>query len=267
MDNVGFMQMLPTWLTFLGTVVIVVLSIMCGVAIARLRRERAGKDEDSSVNTVAGATLGLLAFILAFTFGFTASRYDMRRQMLLDEVNAVETTYLRTGFIPEPHCSEVRRLIREYVAVRADLVKRPQDIVQAIAKSEDLQGRLWRHATAVAGADLKNQAIVALFMDSLNQMIDLHTKRVTVGTVYRIPPIMWLALFGLTVISMIEVGYLFGKSDNVNWLFIFALALAFSAVILLIADLDRSGSGKIGIIQVNPKPMLDLQQRLSADKP
>lgn len=266
MDTVGIMQMLPPWLTFLGTVIVVVFSILCGVAIARSRRERSGRDEDSSVNTVAGATLGLLAFILAFTFGFTASRYDTRRQMLLDEVNAIETTYLRAGFIPQPHCAEVRKLIREYVAVRTDLVKRPQDIAQAIAKSEDLQGRLWLHATAVADADLKNQAIVALFMDSLNQMIDLHTKRVTVGAVYRIPAILWIALFGLTVISMIEVGYLFGRSDSINWLFIFALALAFSAVILLIADLDRSGSGKIGIIQVNPKPMLDLQQRLLADK-
>jgi hypothetical protein len=61
---------------------------------------------------------------------------------------------------------------------------------------------------------------------------------------------------------MIEVGYLFGSSGNVNWLFIVALSLAFSGVMVLIVDLDRSGGGTIGAIQVSQQPLLDLHERL-----
>jgi hypothetical protein len=61
---------------------------------------------------------------------------------------------------------------------------------------------------------------------------------------------------------MIEVGYLFGRSGNSNWLFIVALSLAFSGVMILIVDLDRSGTGAIGAISVSQQPMIDLHKRL-----
>ena len=71
---------------------------------------------------MVGVTLGLLAFILAFTFGLASSRFDNRRQLLLDEANALGTTYLRAGMLPE-WGEEVRRLLRDYIGHRLDAVR------------------------------------------------------------------------------------------------------------------------------------------------
>jgi len=46
------------------------------------------------------AILGLLAFRLAFTFGVAASRFDTRRELVLDEANAIGTTFLRAALLP-----------------------------------------------------------------------------------------------------------------------------------------------------------------------
>lgn len=263
MNNPQVFEELPFWIILGGTVTIVLLSIKAGIYIGRFRKRRSGDKEERSLNTLVGATLGLLAFILAFTFGLTTSRFDSRKQLLLEEVNAIETTFLRADVIPEPHRSEVRRLLRKYVGIRVDLARHPENMRQGIKQSEELQGQMWSHATALAEADLKNPAIVSLFVDSLNKMFDLQTKRVTVGLVHRIPSAMWVVLFGLTILSMVGVGYLFGTSEKTNWFLILALSLAFSSVIMLIADLDRSGAGKSRIIQFSPQPLIDLQQRIN----
>lgn len=103
MQTFNLFQFLPLWMTFVGIVAMVLLSIWVGIFFARRRKSRSKPtDEDGPIGAVVSATLGLLAFILAFTFGLTASRFDTRRQLQLDEVTAIETTALRAELIPEP---------------------------------------------------------------------------------------------------------------------------------------------------------------------
>ncbi|OPY66891.1 MAG: hypothetical protein A4E57_02575 [Syntrophorhabdaceae bacterium PtaU1.Bin034] len=256
------LESVPIWLAFVLTVALVLLSIHGGVSYGRFRKKRWGKDTEGAVSTGVGASLGLLAFILAFTFGLTASRFDARKALLLDEVNAIETAYLRAGLVPEPHRSAVRELLRQYVDIRVELTRNPERIEEAIRRSEALQGQIWSHAMELPELEFKNAPLAALFVNSLNEMFDFQTKRVTIGLFYRIPAVMWLVLFSLTVFSMFGIGYLFGMSDKVNWLLVVVFSLAFSLVILLIADLDRSGGGKPGIIKISTRPITDLQQRI-----
>jgi hypothetical protein len=122
-----------------------------------------------------------------------------------------------------------------------------------------LHDELWSHAIALAKADL-NSDIGALFVESLNNVIDLHTSRVTVGLIYRIPLGIWKGLLLVTVLSMVAVGYQFGLTGRSNMLIHLVLAIAFSAVILLIADLDRATQGAL---QVSQQPMFKLHEELS----
>jgi hypothetical protein len=188
----------------------------------------------------------------------TASRFDTRKEALLDEVNAIEITFLRTGLIPEPHRSEVRALLKRYVDIRVDLARNPAKAEQAVRESEAIQGQLWPHATALADLDLKNAVIVALFIQSLNEMFDLQTNASRSGFI-TVPTVIWLALLGITILAMVQVGYWVGRSTKANWLSVVTLSLAFSSVVVLIADLDRSGAGAIGAIRLNQQPVMDLQ--------
>ncbi len=93
---------------FVGTVALVLLSTYAGIALARFRKKRLREDQEASVSARVGLATALLAFFLAFTFGLTASRFDAKRTLLLEEINAIGTAFLRTRLIPEPHGAAVR---------------------------------------------------------------------------------------------------------------------------------------------------------------
>ena len=229
-----WLEQIPLWGVFLLTIIVVLLSIGVGTLLGgRRRRQPDHEAESSSLGTIIGATLGLLAFMLAFTFGMAAERLQTRKQLLLDEINAIGTTYLRAGLLLEPHRSEIQKLLREYVDIRANLAREGQfkKLPEAISRSEALHDQMWSHAVAITKAN-RNSPIDALFISSLNEMIDLHSSRVTVVQ-YRIPTPIWYVLYSITILSMAAVGYHAGLSGKSNLKIGLVLAFTFSAVVFL----------------------------------
>lgn len=254
---------LPNWAVFGGTVLLVLASIEAGFRIA-VKCKRAGDEaKGSPIGSATGGTLGLLAFLLAITFGMAGSRFEARRELLLDEVNAIGTCYLRAGVTPEPMRDEVQKLLREYVHLRSEALKRPDLLIEAMKRSQVILDELWAQAQLVAQKD-PNSEMHALFVDSLNEVIDFHTKRIVVGR-YRVPNVIWLALYVIAVLSMASVGYQFGRAAARDWAIGLFLAVAFSIVITLIAALDHSIFD--GGLVVNQQPMIELDQKLNAKAP
>src|SRR5262252_1083210 len=122
MQNTGPLDVLPLWALFIVLLFIVLLSVEFGYRLGKYRRSRHEQEKEAPLGTMVGATLGLLAFILAFTFGLAAARFDARRQALLDEANAIGTTYLRAGMLPEQG-EQIRGLLRDYVRTRLEAVQ------------------------------------------------------------------------------------------------------------------------------------------------
>lgn len=263
MDTFELVPRIPLEAVFPGTFILVVLSILLGYRIGAYYRRRYGEKEEGPIGSVVGATLGLLAFLLAFTFGLTANRYDSRKEVLLDEVNAIGTAFLRTDFLVEPYRTQIRRLFRDYVDLRTTWIKAPEKLQGLIAESETIQDKIWS-LSVEAVAKTPNQEITSSYIESLNQVIDLHTKRITVALKYRIPTPIWYALMFVTVLALGAVGYQFGFTGGRSIFISVLLALTFSAVIYLIADLDRSMGGAIKISQ---EPMIELQKKIDAVVP
>jgi len=211
---------------------------------------------------MANASLALLAFLLTFTFGFAASRLEVRRTILLDEVNAIGTTYLRAGTLPDAEAAQARGLLREYVDSRLEVV-RTGKLEEGIQQWEELQKRLWESAAALARANPTSIAI-GLYLQTLNEMIDLHTTRLNESVRVRIPVTIWAALYAVTVIAMVEMGYQTGLSGKRRPLSVPAFALAFAVVIYLITDLDRP---QAGMIRVSQQPLLELRHSMSETPP
>jgi len=251
----GPLDVLPLWGFFLAVLLLVLGAVEGGYRFGRYRRSRTENEKDAPVGSMAGATLGLLAFMLAFTFGLAASRFDVRRQVLLDEANAIGTTYLRAGVLPERR-DEIRELLRDYVNVRIEAVKTGK-IAEAVRRSEELQEQMWVHAVAI-GEHNPTSLVVGLFIESLNELIDLHAKRIGVAS-YRIPLPIWGTLFIVAVLSLATMGYHAGLVGTSRSIAQIGVALAFSVVILLIADLDRP---QAGMLRVNQQPMINLHQSM-----
>jgi hypothetical protein len=248
---------LPLWLLFLLTIAFVFLSIVAGIKIGLWKRARAKDSHDAPIDAIVGALLGLLAFILTFTFGMASSRFDSRRQLLLDEVNAIGTTVLRAYMLPEPERSESIDIFREYVDLRVEAIHHPDRLAHALAASDSLQIRLWTRAISMASR--MNSPIGALYVSSLNNVIDLETSRKTVVFLYRIPGAIWMGLGAITFLTMATVGFHFGLSGKPHLILCFVLALSFATVILLITELDRP---RQDILRVNQGAMIELQERL-----
>jgi len=259
MHYAGPLDLLPIWGVFLATVAVVLLAVEGGFRLGQYRRRRSEQEDRPPVGEMVAATLALLAFMLAFTFGLAASRFDVRRGLVIDEANAIGTTYLRAGLLPEPHRSDVRSLLREYVDVRLEAVQ-PGKLSRSIGRSEELHARLWAHAVAV-GEKNPGSIVVGLFIASLNEVIDLHAKRLALGVRNRIPGTIWAALSFVAIIGTSVMGYHAGLADSGRSLALLALVLAFSAVVTLIADLDRPQEG---LLRVSQQIMIDLQKTLAA---
>lgn len=247
----------PLLFLYVITALIVFLSIVCGYYLGCYIRRRKN-DKGAPLGSIIGAMLGLLAFISAFTFGIAATRFDARKQLLLNEVNAICTAFLRTDFLTNPHGAETRKLLGKYVDIRVEAVQHPEKLLQALVDSAVLHDQLWSQVTDLSRST-NGSILLGLYIQSLNEVIDLHSKRVMIGLHDRIPGNIWLVLYFVTMLTMWAVGYDFGLNGVGSFLISLVMALAFSAIIFLIADLDRPTEG---LLKVSQKPMIELQQKL-----
>ncbi|MBA3340381.1 MAG: hypothetical protein H0T48_00945 [Gemmatimonadaceae bacterium] len=250
---------LPLWGVFIATVVLILLSLEGGHRLGDSRRRRSGEEKAPAVGAIVGARLSLLAFMLTFTFGLAASRFDARRQLLIDEANAIETAYLRSELLQEPHRTELRRLFLEYVNVRLEGV-RLEMVDQAVRRSGELHRRLWKQAVALGGENAR-PVVAGLFIQSLNDVIDLHSRRVMAAG---IPGIIWTVLYFVAIVSMAGMGYQSGLSGSSRSLANIGLVLSYSAVLYLIADLDRPEEG---MLTVSRQVLVDLRNTMHLPEP
>ena len=169
------LDLLPLWGVFLTTVVLSLLAVELGYRLGLIWQRRNHADEVGPIGTMAGATLALLAFLLAFVTGMSVNRFDNRRGLVVDEANAIGTTYLRAGYLDEPYASKSRALLREYVDVRIAALD-PSKLAEMRDRSEQIHAELWSRAEMVARANAQSP-VAALYIQSLNEVIDLHTKR------------------------------------------------------------------------------------------
>jgi hypothetical protein len=100
---------------------------------------------------------------------------------------------------------------------------------------------------------------VALYTQSLNELIDLHEQRVMAGVRLRIPQTLWLVLLLISLLGMGEIGYQTALAGSARTPVSLGLVIAFALLLYLIADLDRPLEGSL---RINQTAMNDLRERL-----
>jgi hypothetical protein len=247
----------PLPLIFVGSIVLILAAGELGHWLGL----RAGDHGSQNITTLEAAMLGLLALMISFTFAMALTRFDTRREAVLNEANAIGTTALRARLLPSPHNTESLALLREYAKVRLDITQRvpsPLELETAIARSVVVQEALWQQAKAVA---VKNAAMVptGLFIQSLNEMIDNHEKRFTAAC-YPLPKFPLLSLYATAAVAIAFAGYA-GAMEARRWRpGVYVTAMLIAAMILLIQDLDRPASG---FVTVSQQPMIDVAASLA----
>ncbi len=248
---------LPLSATYLFTVLLLLLSLEAGYQLGKAKQKRWPDKSESGVSAMVGASLALLGFLLAFVTGIAIGVFNDRRQLVITEANAIGTTYLRAGFLAEPYQSELRQLLREYVDLRLAALNKEQTS-QSIARSEEIHLELWSRAEVV-GTESPNP-VIAQYISSLNDVIDLHTMRINAELGFRVPPTIVLGLYFVAALTMVLVGLHSSYAEKRNLVSQIMMVLILSVIFLLIVDLDRSHQG---LLRIPQDALLALQQQLN----
>jgi hypothetical protein len=252
------METMPLWLMFVATIGFILLWVEIGFRAGVFHARQSEEARQASIDPLVGSTLGLLAFVLAFTFGMATTRYDARRELVLDDAIAIRTADIRAQQLPEPHSSDLRALLREYVDVRVRAALGQESMPRALMRTEELQDQLWSRVVAL-GQDASTMPSASVFGQALMKMIDVHLRRVAATMHNSIPSTIWLALYCVLGLAMGITGYRAGIVGRRSMAATAVMVLAFAAIFHLIADLDRPQEGFLTISQ---QPMLDLQTKL-----
>lgn len=227
---------------FLFTAYVIALDI--GFRIASRSKESEDAELHEQAVGVRDGVIVLLSLLLGFTLALALPRYDLRRQLIVDESNAIGTTDLRAQMLPEPARSKTLDLLREYVDARVKFSENGSgspEAAEATARSHELQAELWSQAKDAAAAN--PTAITSIYISSLNDTIDLEAKRVAARR-NRVPESIWIMLFLLSILACLTSGFALRRRFLLSMI---VAPLMISIVMALIADLDTPGRGFIRV--------------------
>jgi len=254
-----------SWIIAVGLFAVLIGALEIGRRLGRRARATIDETAKSQASSLQGAIIGMLALLLAFTLSMAISRYEARKQVILDEANAIGTTYLRAKLLPAPYATDAVNLLRQYVAVQLDLYNAGynQERLQAVSQQTvQLQQQLWSIAQTVSAQD--NRSIPSgLFIETLNDTIDLDAKR-TAAFQNRVPGVVLWLLFGVAAAAMGVVGYNDGLGNRRHIFGVVILIGLLVGIIWVTIDLDLP---QYGLIRVNQQSMLDLQDFINSDLP
>lgn len=240
------------------------LCIELGFRFGRFSKNRSKRPTHGILGTAISAHLGLVAFLLAFTFGLAATRLGERRNLVIDEANAIGTAGLRATALPEPHSTNVRRILAEYTELRAVLLPQGKiGIEEATARNERLTNELWAETRLAVLEGKPSEPYVTQFAVSVNEVIDTGSKRYTVVFRHHIPPIFWDGLALIGILCAIVLGYHSGAEGSARPWILLPLVISLAAVIMLVVDMDSPS----GLVRLGQQPMLDALKTLRAPAP
>ena len=245
-----------------GLFVGILLLLEVGRRLGARHRAKEAEGASTGVGTVEGAVFGLLGLLMAFTFSGAASRFDTRRQLIVEETNAIGTAYLRLDLLPESAQPALRESFRQYVDSRLAIYQKAPDLQavrEELARSTQLQRDLWRQTVAACQAAPTPQATM-LLLPALNHMIDITTTR-TMAVQMHPPMIVFVMLFGLALTSSLLAGYGMAGARSRNWLYMLGFAVTLASAVYVILDLEHP---RLGLIRVDPfdQALVDLRESM-----
>jgi hypothetical protein len=191
---------------------------------------------------VESAVFGLMGLLIAFTFYGAETRFETRRSLILEEVNAIDTACHRLDLLPADTQPKLREDLRKYIHSRLAIYQHLPDweavgaVKTELGQSIALQREIWREAVA-ASKQADSPEVRVLIVPAIDHMIDIATTQ-TVALQRHPPGAVW-AMLALTLLaSCVLAGYSMSASGTRSWVHIVVFSLLFSAVIYVNLDFE-----------------------------
>ncbi|MFL6735391.1 MAG: hypothetical protein ACJ8EY_11945 [Sphingomicrobium sp.] len=249
-----------------GTLALMLGSALAGLLVRRRQIRRAPSIDDQSDQSVAqesyllGGVLGLLGLLLAFSFGMVLNRYELRRELVILEANAIGTAYLRTQLLDEPHRSRLSRLLVAYTDNRVKLASDDHEGSIYLATNDRLLTEIWAAVRAARESALAHGMTTALLM-TFNEVIDLDTER-KIAWQLRVPSEILLLLLAYLSVTAAVIGHATDGPRGRRAALVLFLLIALS--ISVITDINRPTAGRS---RESQEAMIILLRSLTAQSP
>jgi hypothetical protein len=194
--------------------------------------------------TVEGALFALFGLLVAFSFSGAETRLDKRRELIVDEANAMGTAYLRLDLLPAADQPRIKQAFRDYVDARIAYYVKLLDRDAAHAEAERaaaLEGEIWTQAISAASRAPDSRAAM-LLLPSLNETFDITTER-DAATRMHVPIAIFVLLGALSIACAFLAGIGMARSGRMGHLYVFAFAgaMALASYVILNLEFPRLG--------------------------
>ena len=244
-------------LLFLGMLILLEIGRRFGVR----RRPKESEGERGGLGTVEGAVFALFGLMIAFAFSGAASRFNEKRMLIAEEVNTIETAYLRLHLVSQEARPALRDLFRLYVDSRLETYRKLPNMKAAeleMSKSKKLQEEIWTEAVAASRLPGSHPAAGLLLLPALNNMIDITTTR-TMWLQIHPPRIIYVLLFGLGLICALLAGYRMSSGQHRSWLHILGFTVLTVVIVYVMLDIEYPRAGLIRI-ETSDQPLVNLRE-------
>jgi hypothetical protein len=214
-------------------------------------RSRQARDEaEAGIGPINAAIFGLLGLMIAFVFSGAATRFDNRRDLIVDEANDIGTAWLRIDLLPENGQPVLRQLMRDYTDSRLAAYRALPDEAsfrEKFDKAQALQARIWNEAVAMTTVQGVPSSAAMLLLPALNDMFDITTTR-TMALQKHPPRIVYIFLGGLALISSLLAGHAMSSRSKQSLLHLVAYPAIIAIVVNLVINLEHP---RLGLVRIN----------------
>jgi hypothetical protein len=207
-------------------------------------RRGEGSAGGSGPAAIEASVFALLGLLVAFSFSGSETRLHNRRELIVQEVDAVGTAYLRLDLLPEADRAALKAQFRQYVDARVRYYKELLDLKAASverARTDQLQQSIWARAVAATSRAADNRAAL-IVLPALNEMFDVSTQRDAALRMH-IPLVIFLFLAILSFVCAFFTGMDMARPARLSVLHVFAFAatMALTAYVILNLEFPRAG--------------------------
>jgi hypothetical protein len=222
------------------------ISLEIGYRVGRGSLTKRPEHAHEGIGVIEAAVFALLGLLLGFSFAGGTSRLDAKRQLIVQEANAIGTAYLRLDELPTDEQPEVRRLFREYLDARLrvyEMLPNLEAAEQELEQVKELQKQIWLRVVAASRND-STQNIARLLLPAINEMIDVTTAR-TVAMNTQLPRLIFLLLTAVALVSGLLAGYAMAKRRSRSWLHMLLYSAVIAVTVYAVLDLEYPRFGLI----------------------
>jgi hypothetical protein len=236
------------WALFVGLFAFILISLEVGYRVGCNNSKKKPELFFEGTGAMDAAIFSLLGLLLAFSFSGATTRFEARRQLIVEEANSIATAYQRLDLVPGDEQPELRNLFHEYLTARLqgfqEILDRPV-ANEAFARAVGIERQIWSHALAASRTDASRE-LGRLLLPALNQMSDVSNKR-TIALETSMPELIFWLLVCVVLMSGLLAGHAMARRARRSWLHMVLFSAIISLTISVMFDFNYPRYGLIRV--------------------